>query len=113
MDRGARNHIDVCILFTLWFSSSVDFDGFVGVIISQVHNDLNRISEIGTSFKYSGRNISLIGVINVQFKALPPRIAAILKIKVGVEQKISLSLVKFIGRQLFGAHIVARRNRIV
>lgn len=83
------------------------------MIKNQVISDLLIISVIGVSFRYSGRNISLIGVIRIQFKPLPPTIAATLRIEVGTEQKLSVSFVKFMGRQLLGPHIVARRKRIV
>ena len=84
-----------------------------GAMKNQVNIELNKISESGVSFKYKGKNISVQGVIRIQFKALPIEIALTAKKNVGREQNISLSLIRLAGRQWLGFHIVHNKNRVV
>lgn len=112
-DKGARNHIEVWALFNTFMLKRREVEELNGVKDAHVKEALIIINETGISFKWEGRNISVVGVIISQFKTLPIVIAASLKKVVGAEQNLSVSLIRFIGKQLLGAHTVTKRNRIV
>lgn len=113
VDKGARNHIEVCALLSLLFSIKNAVFCWFEHSIDQVKKALDTINIIGVIFKYRGRNISVEGLNKIQFNPLPPVIAATLRISVGVEQKLSVSLRGFIGRHLLGHQTVASKNRTV
>lgn len=77
--------MDVWAVFVFWFIKSVEGALDVGEIKVQVSDALKRISISGVSLNTGGKIVSVVGAIIVQFRALPPVIAAQLRISVASE----------------------------
>jgi hypothetical protein len=65
------------------------------------------------NFKCGGKNGSTIGEIIIQFNLAPPTIEKDARVKVGNEQKKSISLIGCSGEIFIGPHTTVMRNRIV
>ena len=80
---------------------------------SQDRVNPRTVTVIVRNLRCGGKKNSDVGVRRVHLRADPAVMAPRDSKKVGIEQKMSLSLVECIGREELGAQITASKNRAV
>lgn len=81
--------------------------------MSQEKEKPKIVTQIVRNFKYRGKKNSVEGLTKSQVREAPAKMAPKDSRKVGIVQKISLSLIGWRGREREGAHSTERRNRAV
>lgn len=113
MERGARNHI----LQEAKFIDGIDKKNAVCLmdVLFKLYPKYRPIKQTVRvrNLRQGGKKNSSEGAIRSQLSEAPPIIEEKAKIKVGIEQKISLSKTGCIGLILVGPHKTASKNRVV
>lgn len=112
-ERGVRNHIKHRAEFEIFIQDSKALLEESREVQYHENENPKIVTKIVKNFRCGGRKNSVEGVIIDHLRAEPAVTAPIAKNRVGVEQKISLSLVGCKGRDDEGDQITDSRNRAV